>query len=121
MRGHISFQFEGKEINLLFNTWAFRLFCDNRGIRLDEFFEIMNSSVKMSDYVDLMKCAAQSYAMKFKQPFEVTDYEVSEWFDELFYKNGGNGFTAINGALIRSLTVETTEPETPKEQEEKKS
>ena len=107
---HYTITVSGTEIHFLFNDWALKQLCKKQGIELGDLQNRILKTVQPEaehlkdvkalndlDVEDILFCGHQSWCAYNKLPFEVTDLDMSMWFDEL----GGR----INGEYTPMFTA----------------
>lgn len=109
------------ERELLFNTYCFRLFCERNKLSITELFEMLGATIGLHQMTDLIFCAAVSATKKAGKEVNFTDYDVSEWMDEVMNKDGILGFTGVIQSIQKWVTPEIPETEVKEVDEEKKS
>lgn len=102
---------DGKKIGLRFSTWTIKRFCElNGNLTLPQYLQkVVENEFTMAELISLILCGAETYCKSKKMPFAYTDFDVSEWIDDL----GGIGsekLSEIFGLHVQSLTDESTEP-----------
>jgi hypothetical protein len=110
------------EKELLFNTYAFRLFSERNKVGLSELLDMLGSKIGLHHMTDLIYCAAVSAAKKAGKEVTFTDYDVNEWMDAVMSKEGVTGFTGIIQSVGKWISPDI--PEEAKEagvDDEKKS
>lgn len=86
----IEFEIEGKKRGFRFGTYTFRIINEllGRDVPIEEVFKRLEDSdvplVEKFDYtVKFCLACAKHYAMTKKQEIDFTEFDVSEWIDEL--------------------------------------
>jgi hypothetical protein len=81
---------QGKQIPLLFNTWAYKKFCQSIGIELEELLSRLSANqeeqkpiIRFSELTNFFLCAAESYCRYNNQQFTQTDLDACGWVDAL--------------------------------------
>ena len=101
-RGYYTFKAGGEDITIRFCTYSIKRFCERNGnLTASGFFEKMAGEFTLSEFVDLLLCAAEAVAVEHKKEFAYTDFDASNWFDEI----GGfasPGFKEIIQVLVQS-------------------
>lgn len=90
-----------------YGTWAYKRFCDKRGIKLSEVSEALGAlsqSLDLNIVTDFVLSAVeQSHYEKSNEPFPYTDIHLFAWIDEL----GGLG--SENFSRLLNPSGDTTE------------
>jgi hypothetical protein len=85
-------------IQLKWGTWAMRDFCNEKGITIDDYFQVLSSaSLDLDVIVKLMYCGYKSACISNKEQMTYTEVDVCDWIDEI-----GSIF-ATEGPLIDYL------------------
>ena len=101
-----------KTINLKWGTWAMREFCKDKGIAIDQYFELIGGKVlDLDTIIKLIYAGYKSACNTEKTPVEYTESDVCDWIDEvggMFNSEGPimeyfkyiitNTVTAVSGA-----------------------
>ncbi len=82
---------DGKEIPLLFNTWAFRTYSSRKGIEYEELAEgcapkadgSSGETLKTKNFPDILLIGAETYCKYNSIPLTYTDLDACVWMDEL--------------------------------------
>lgn len=119
--GYYSFtRKDGSVVHLIFNTWAFKKFCERKSLSLTELFQMLSGSIGLHDFVDLIYCASLSYGAKMKVD-SFSEYDLTEVLDEVKFFSDTQMMSDLGSAIRQWL--EPNLPEEPKveDDEEKKS
>jgi len=112
-------ELNNKTIDLKWGTWAMREFCKDKGITIDQYFELIGNTVlDLDTIVRLIYSGYKSACNSNKKPIEYTESDVCDWLDEL------GGMFAADGPLMGyfKYIIENTVTAvsgTPKEEKKK--
>lgn len=97
---------DGKDINLLFNSWTFRNYSDRAGVDLDGLLQhLLANRTKLPD---LLYAAAESYAKFNNEAFGHTELDAYLWMDGI---GGYNSTQIINIWKVCIARLYNTTPE----------
>jgi hypothetical protein len=106
-------------INLKWGTWAMREVCKDKGITIDQYFELIGAKVlDLDTIIKLIYAGYKSACNSEKKPIEYTENDVCDWIDEI------GGIFSTEGAIIEYfkyiiMNTVTTVSGTPKEEKKK--
>ncbi|CAB4140270.1 hypothetical protein UFOVP402_17 [uncultured Caudovirales phage] len=121
MRGYFSFQAGSRKVEMLFNTWAFRKFCEKRGMSLSELLTLLGGSIGLHDLVDLMLAGTESFYMKHGKAIDFTEYDVTEWIDEAGLFADGQLMVGFGAAISSWINPQLPPAKEEVDSDEKKS
>ena len=109
-RGYYSIQVEGKQIELLFNTWAFKRFSELcGGLTYMEMLNKISASLSIEEFTILLKASRESFCLKNKISETVSEYDVTEWMDAIGGISG-EGVVKIVEHLVSVITNADIKP-----------
>ncbi len=77
-------ELNNKTINLKWGTWAMREFCKDKGITIDQYFQLVGGNVlDLDTIVKLVYAGYKSACNSNKEPMDYTESDVCDWLDEL--------------------------------------
>jgi hypothetical protein len=77
-------ELNNKTIDLKWGTWAMREFCKDKGIAIDQYFEIIGGKVlDLDTIIKLVYAGYKSACNSNKTSVDYTENEVCDWLDEL--------------------------------------
>ena len=95
---------DGKQIPLRFCTWTFKRFCElNGNMTLSQLQDALSTGMTISGFVSLLLCASEYTCIKDKKEFTYTEFDATEWVDEMGGIASG-GFLSMIKLIIASFT-----------------
>lgn len=118
--GYYSFtRKDGSTVHLIFNTWAFKKFCERKNLSLNDLFQMLGGSIGLHDFVDLIYCASLSYGAKMKVE-TLNEYDLTEVLDEVSFFSDTQMMGDLGNAIRQWLEPNLpSEPKTDDEEEKK--
>lgn len=113
------FEINNKTIDLKWGTWAMREFCKDKGIAIDQYFELIGGKVlDLDTIIKLIYAGYKSACNSKKEPIEYTEDDVCDWIDEI------GGIFNTEGPIIEYFkyiitNTVTAVSGTPKEEKKK--
>lgn len=113
------FEINNKTIDLKWGTWAMREFCIDKGIAIDQYFELIGGKVlDLDTIIKLIYAGYKSACNSKKEPIEYTEDDVCDWIDEI------GGIFNTEGPIIEYFkyiitNTVTAVSGTPKEEKKK--
>lgn len=113
------FEINNKTIDLKWGTWAMREFCQDKGIAIDQYFELIGGKVlDLDTIIKLIYAGYKSACNSKKEPIEYTEDDVCDWIDEI------GGIFNTEGPIIEYFkyiitNTVTAVSGTPKEEKKK--
>jgi len=112
-------ELNNKTINLKWGTWAMREFCKDKGIAIDQYFEIIGGKVlDLDTIIKLVYAGYKSACNSNKTAVDYTENDVCDWLDELGGMFNSEGPVMDYFKYIIQNTV-TAVSGTPKEEKKK--
>lgn len=119
----------GEDISLLFNTYAYKKYCEAKGIELDTLMKQVGDMLQggfglgTRELPNILLAGHQTYCAYNKQPFTAGELEACAWMDAMGGPvNGLQAFADIFKLFVaRLLNIDTDQLQTKVESEEKKS
>lgn len=113
------FEINNKTIDLKWGTWAMREFCKDKGIAIDQYFELIGGKVlDLDTIIKLIYAGYKSACNSKKETVEYTEDDVCDWIDEI------GGIFNTEGPIIEYFkyiitNTVTAVSGTPKEEKKK--
>lgn len=110
-----------KTINLKWGTWAMREICKDKGITIDQYFELLGANVlDLDTIIKLIYAGYKSACNSEKKPIEYTESDVCDWIDEVggIFNAEGKVMEYLKYIITNTVTAVSG---TPKEEKKKSS
>ena len=115
------FEINNKTIDLKWGTWAMREFCKEKGITIDQYFELIGAKVlDLDTIIKLIYAGYKSACNSKKEPIEYTEDDVCDWIDEIggIFNTEGPVIEYFKYIITNTVTAVSG---TPKEEKKKSS
>ena len=115
------FEINNKTIDLKWGTWAMREFCKEKGITIDQYFELIGGKVlDLDTIIKLIYAGYKSACNSKKEPIEYTENDVCDWIDEIggIFNTEGPVIEYFKYIITNTVTAVSG---TPKEEKKKSS
>ena len=113
------FEINNKTIDLKWGTWAMREFCKDKGVTIDQYFELIGGKVlDLDTIIKLIYAGYKSACNSKKEEIIYTENDVCDWLDELGGLFNADGPIMEYFKYIVTNTV-TAVSGTPKEEKKK--
>ena len=112
-------ELNNKTIDLKWGTWAMREFCNDKGIAIEQYFELIGGNVlDLDTIIKLIYAGYKSGCNSNKQPIEYTENDVCDWIDEVggLYNTDGKVIEYFKYIVTNTVTAVSG---TPKEEKKK--
>lgn len=113
------FETNNKTIDLKWGTWAMREFCKDKGVTIDQYFELIGGKILDIDTViKLVYAGYKSACNSKKEPIEYTENDVCDWIDEIggIFNTEGQVMEYFKYIITSTVTAVSG---TPKEEKKK--
>ena len=113
------FEINNKTIDLKWGTWAMREFCKDKGIAIDQYFELISGKVlDLDTIIKLIYAGYKSACNSKKEPIEYTEDDVCDWIDEIggIFNTEGPVIEYFKYIITNTVTAVSG---TPKEEKKK--
>lgn len=113
------FEINNKTIDLKWGTWAMREFCKDKGIAIDQYFELIGGKVlDLDTIIKLIYAGYKSACNSKKEPIEYTEDDVCDWIDEIggIFNTEGPVIEYFKYIITNTVTAVSG---TPKEEKKK--
>jgi len=121
---------EGKEIPLLFNTWAFKTYSARKGVEYEELAEgcstkedgTMGDTLKTKNFPDMLLMGAETFCKYNNLTFAYSDLDACNWMDELPWRTSKELQEILTIFVSKLLNIDLTavKVEAPKKEVKKK-
>jgi hypothetical protein len=108
-------------INLKWGTWAMREVCKDKGITIDQYFELIGAKVlDLDTIIKLIYAGYKAACNSKKEPIEYTENDVCDWIDEIggIFSTEGQVIEYFKYIITNTVTT-VTGNSTPKEEKKK--